>query len=406
MARKTTVIPQQGVNALPSLACALAGAVGLSTLLPNPAGATQYSLEYEVDSRYRYNDNVGLRPDDEVDVNGVVLSLPAKLSLEDERYTAYADGEVSTSKYDNSGYDSDDQRLYLGGEYRFERGGITANAGIDRSSTTDTAFLDNGVVGATADRVERYKANLGALRYLSLNSAVIAGLFYSENDYDTPRLVDNESRGGYLGLTHQYTENTTLQVRANASRFENDARIGVESDTVGLQVGFSTAFSEKLSASVLGGYSEVETEYFEVAGIDVPDDDTTSGWVMDSSLDYTGDRSTLSARLARNESASADGYLIVSNQLNLDYTYELTEHVKLFFGAIVGQRGALEDDIDNDRDYASGKIRGTYQLTEQWFLSGGYTYRYQDREQASGDAVSNLVDVSIVFRPNPRSWSR
>jgi hypothetical protein len=368
--------------------------------------ATQYSLEYGVDTRYQFNDNVGLRPDNEVDVNGVELALPAELSLSEEHYNAYARGEVSSSKYDDSGYNSDDQELELGGEYNFERGGIAANAALDRDSTTDTAFLDNGVVGATADRVERYTAGVNGLYYLSQSNALIGGLYYSQNDYDTPTLVDNENRGGYLGVSHQYTENTVLRLQANVGRFENDARIGVESDSVGLQAGFSTNFTENLTVSALGGYSEVETEYFRVAGLPVPEDDKTSGWILNSALEYTGDRSSISASFLRRETASADGYLIVNNQLEVEYNYQLTERIKLLLEVIGGNSGALDEDINNDRDYISGKVRSTYQLTEDWFVSAGYTHRYQDRERASGDANANIVDLSIIFKPNPLSWSR
>lgn len=391
---------------LPAMVRTLAGAAALASALPPVVHATQYSLEYEVDTRYNFNDNVGLRPDNEVDVNGVELALPAALSISEERYNAYARGEISSSKYDDSGYNSDDQELELGGEYKFERGGIKASAGIDRDSTTDTAFLDNGVVGATADRVERYTAGVNGLYYLSQSNALIGGVNYTQNDYDTPTLVDNESRGGYLGMSHQYTENTVVQLQAYVSRFENDARIGVESDSVGLQAGFSTNFTENLSVSALGGYSEVETEYFAVAGLPVPDDDDTSGWILNSALDYTGDRSSVRASFSRRETASADGYLIVNNQLEVEYDYQLTERVKVLLEVIAGNSGALNEDIDNDRDYASGKIRGTYQLTENWFLSAGYTHRYQDRERASGDASANIADVSIIFKPNPLSWSR
>jgi hypothetical protein len=73
---------------------------------------------------------------------------------------------------------------------------------------------------------------------------------------------------------------------------------------------------------------------------------------------------------------------------------------------IGGTSGALDEDINHDRDYSSGKVRSTSQLTEDWFVSAGYTHRYPDRERASGDANANIVDLSIIFKPNPRSWSR
>lgn len=386
----------------------LRATVGATTLIvfSLEADATQYSLEYGVETRYRYNDNVGLRPDDEVDVHGVQMSLPAKLTLADERYEFSADGEIASSKYDESGYNSDDQKLDLRGEYKFERGTLNANMGIDRDSTTQTAFLDNGVVGATADRVERYNAGTVGLYSLSQKYTAFTGLYYFENDYDTPRLVDNETAGGYVGLSSQYTEQTTLQLRANFSRFENGARLAVESDTVGFEAGFTTLYTERLTLSFLGGYNQVDTEYSADAGFEAPEDSDTSGWVVNTGVEYAGERSSIEGSFVRRETASADGFLIVSNQLKIDYRYNLTERSQIILEVIGGTSGALDEDFNNDRDYVSGSIRSRYRLTESWFLTGNYTYRYQDRERDPGDAVSNSVNIGILYKPNSLSWSR
>ena len=193
--------------------------------LPETGFATQYSLEYGVDTRYRYDDNVGLRPDDEIDVNGAIVSLPAKLTIAEERYNAYVDSKLTTSKYDESGYNSDDQMLNLGGEYGLERGLVTGMIGIDRSSTLETAFLDTGVVGATANRVEAYYANANTSYYLSPKYNFVAGASYRETDYDTNRFVDNQYAVLSLGIANQYTEKTSIIVQANANRFENEQSI-------------------------------------------------------------------------------------------------------------------------------------------------------------------------------------
>jgi len=383
----------------------VAGAT-LALVLPHDSFATQYSLEYGVESFYRSNDNVGLRPDNEVDVHGVEVAVPAVLELQDERYTAQLDGRIASTKYDDSGYDSDDQKLHAKGEYLLERGGFNGSVGINRDSTTETAFLDNGVVGASASRVEKYLANLGSLYSLAEDYTLTASISYRESNYHTDRLVDNETRAAYLGLIHQYTPKTSLQLQANVSRFENDARIGVESDGVGLQLGFNTQVTESFTVAMLGGYSEIDTQYFTPADVPARDDDSNTGWVLSSSLQYSGERSSIEASFQRQETASGDGYLIVSNRLRSEYSYKLTEQATLKLNFVAGNSGALDDAIKNDRDYAEGGVQLTYRFAESWYVSGRYKYRYQDRERAAGDAGGNLFLASISYRPKAITWSR
>lgn len=374
--------------------------------LPETGFATQYSLEYGVDTRYRYDDNVGLRPDDEIDVNGAIVSLPAKLTIAEERYNAYVDSKLTTSKYDESGYNSDDQMLNLGGEYGLERGLVTGMIGIDRSSTLETAFLDTGVVGATANRVEAYYANANTSYYLSPKYNFVAGASYRETDYDTNRFVDNQYAVLSLGIANQYTEKTSIIVQANANRFENDAFISIESDGLGLQVGFTTLFSERLKASMLGGYSYVETEYSAPEGITARDDDDSSSWVIDAEVEYENEQSYFSARFLRRESASGDGYLVFSNQANSKYGHRLSERLSFEISLIAGNSGALDDRINNDRDYIEGSTKLAYRLTESWYLSGRYVHRYQDRERDSGDANGNMFFATFTYKPNAISWAR
>lgn len=381
-------------------------ATSLSLCWPVTGLSTEYSLDYKVKSRYKYNDNIGLRPNSTIDVHGVKLSLPTELAIRDEQFKAAINCEISSSKYDESGYNSDDQLLRASGNYLLERGAIGGSIGIDRGSTTETEFLDTGVVGATASRVERVKAAGNTNYMLTENNSATASIQYSTTDYDTNRFVNNENILGIVGLAHQMNESTAIRLQGTASRFENDARLEVVSDTIGVQTGFDHTLTERLKVSILAGYTNVETDYSTDSELAAQDDDNTSGWTANGSLSYETQRSTLGATFVRTSRASGDGYLIVSNRLNVNYEYDLSERGELILELTAGSSGALDNRINNDRDYARGKLQLGYRLTQSWAVSAAYTYSYQDRERASGSADSNAIYATLTYHPNAIIWSR
>ncbi len=73
------------------------------------AQANEYSFEYGVEAGYEYNDNVRLTPEDELDISGGRLAIPATLTSRSERLNAQLIGELLFSRFDEDAWDSDDQ---------------------------------------------------------------------------------------------------------------------------------------------------------------------------------------------------------------------------------------------------------------------------------------------------------
>ena len=73
--------------------------------------AAEYSFTYGVTGDYEFNDNVGLNPDNKTEISGGQIATPFTLTSSSERLTASLGGELEFSRYDESGYDSDDQNL-------------------------------------------------------------------------------------------------------------------------------------------------------------------------------------------------------------------------------------------------------------------------------------------------------
>lgn len=368
--------------------------------------ANEYALEYSVKGRYQHTDNINLQPDFPIDLSGAEMILPATLTASSERLQASLLGSLSSSKYNESGYDSTDSNLQASADYRLERGTISGRAGYQRDSTQNTEFLDTGVVGFQSSRVEYATVGSSGTYNLTELNSLTAGANYRKSEYESPRFVNNENTSGYIGWIHQWTEDTNLQLQGTVSRFENEARIQVVSDSYGVQGGFTSNLTERLNVSALGGWTTTKTSYSASGLASLPDDDNTGGWVFNGSTNYQMNRSKLSANLVRSSVASGNGYLQVSTILNIEYLYDVSEKSRLTLGLTSGRNGALDSRIKNNRDFSRANVALSYQFSRSWSLVGTYVYSYQDRESQTESADSNTLYATLIFQPLRTIWSR
>ncbi len=56
------------------------------------------------------------------------------------------------------------------------------------------------------------------------------------------------------------------------------------------------------------------------------------------------------------------------------------------------------DGQGNDRDYARVDLSLRWMVTSTWFLRGGYSYIWEDRQTAVSDADNNQFFVSFGYR--------
>ncbi|MEM1152960.1 MAG: hypothetical protein AAGI44_02400 [Pseudomonadota bacterium] len=371
-----------------------------------PAFSNEYSLDYRATARYEHNDNVTLRPEDSVEISGAKASLPITFRARSDRMDASVLLNIESAKYDVSSYDSDDQNLQGKASYQFERGQLEGNAGFKRDSTRDSEFLDTGAIGLRAVRRENGTLGGSGSYMLTERNGLIAGADYSDVTFAGERYVDYQYVSGYGGWLHNWSERIGLRLQAYASHYENESEIKVSSETLGLQAGFETQITERLSAFLLAGYVNVDTEYSTNLPVAVPLNDSQGAFQGEGSLEYEEERYQLSLELYSGSRPSADGFLLQATQLDMTYRYLLSKRSRFDLTLIAGNSDALDKRIANNRDYFRGEIRLDYRLAQAWYVAGTYIYSYQDREVFPGSADSNAVYLSVEYRPGKRSWSR
>ncbi|MFT5047297.1 MAG: hypothetical protein ACI8UP_004290, partial [Porticoccaceae bacterium] len=368
--------------------------------------ATEYSLNYNVISKYEFNDNIRLSNADEINISGGTLSLPATLTMRTERLNTSLLGELASAKYNESGYDSSYQNLQANATYGFESGELSGYSGYKRDSTMSSEFLDTGIVGLTALRQDSASAGVSGFHMFNEQNGLSAGASYSDIDYTSTRLQNYEYTTAYAGWLHHWSERTQLRLQAYGNRYESGNIIEVESDSLGVQAGFDSQFSERFSVSLLAGLINVDTDYSTDLVLATPEDENTDTYLIKGSLNYRLERHEFSTNVNSSTSPSGDGYLLKNDQMDVNYRHRVSERSRFDLDLLAGRNGSLASRINNDRDYARLKLSLNYRFSSTWYIAGSYARSYQDSERADSKAESNAVYASLVYQPDKYVWSR
>lgn len=432
--------------------------VGLSI----QSAAKEYSVETILRAGGEYDDNVRLG-EEEIDIAGVVVSPELNFGVRTERLEVALNTALDFAHFDRSKYNSDDQDIALTSVYAFEYNVFKASAQLKRDSTRTSEVLDTGNIGGQAERRESESFALAWQHLFTEKQSLELSASYAKVDNEAVRLSDYDYSGVNAAYTFVLSDRTRFIAQLVANRFESDTfrlvQFGqsengavcipnssfvvgesivvidelcppfvaaeIRQDTYGMNVGVERVVTEKLLFSIAVGANYVESSYDSQgaddfsgrSGLDLltgleDEDDTT--FFLSSSLDYTGERTTLNLSFSSNTNPSSNGYLLLSNQLLLNLNYRLSERSNVFARLDFIDSGALGDVVDslgqpvnsNDRTYGAASAGASYRLTEAWYIEASYRFRAQDREFLDDIAKSNALFFKIAYKPHKNTWSR
>ena len=435
-----------GKSAVAVVALAAAGALSAVEYSVKPYGAVQYS----------HDDNFRLIPDNEFvrqgrSLWGETYSAGALAAASEQNWALSLDLDLEFERFNQEDFDSDNQFATFNWNWRTEKQLWDLKIDLDRDSIRSSTVEDTGIV--VAGRSEIYSVNPTWQYYFTERAyAGITGN-WSTGKYDDEfnQLVGYDYNQGEVFTGYAVNEQLTLNAYALGSRYQSEENelfgfvynpfaIGgpatfpfqqnyvTETKTRGFGLGFDYRFNETLTTSFSAGRQRNTTEYLDIEDVNglcpglesnpflisltsnlcEPFEGDGKLTIYSASVDWQGERQTISASYDDRDKPSSNGYLQKTKTFRFDWRYNFTEKQNLKLELLW-----IETDVDSDnvlaadrgtRDYGSARLRYGYQIFQDWWLSLSYQYRTQDRESYTEKAESHVGYASINYRPKKWLW--
>lgn len=229
------------------------------------------------------------------------------------------------------------------------------------------------------------------------------------------RLQDVSYDGGVLTTRSDFTEGalgtqyvrrlderSTLTGGAQVSRFEAD-RNGNETDTVGVELGFTRSLSALWSLNLSIGAQSSDATFIDVDGLLTTraEDNATFGL----GLRKRSELARLNVDVLRNVSPDSFGFLAVRNQIRLTMSRQMSPNLNGLLAVRAINTDGAGDDGARDRSFGRLELGLDWALAELWslFVEYGYSTRQDEfTDRASVDARSNTFSLGFMYRGRAR----
>jgi hypothetical protein len=400
--------PRTRAARVASLFATLTASVGV-------AQAAQTYIQPQVDVRAENNDNFDLVPEGspDSDVYGFIVDAQALIGIATPRSDTSIRPRLKFQEYpDRDDLERVEAFLDMRSDYRWERSNFLFTGRYSRqdSYNADTPSgefdpLDPNY-GQNPGSVQvllgetRTKVDLIPKYEYELNERVTLGAQFgyeivrydadgtqSNTDYDFA-IVDGFARWALTPVS-----DVTVGAYASSYEAQDDT---TETDAYGGRLGYDYRWSEMVGFEAMLFYEQNDTTDF----VPVRFEDTTSNWGGQLTAYREQEVSSWRFTLSRKYIPTGDGGKAESDQLRLQYDRDLSERLSLRGAGRYESRNSLSTTSGGgaDRDYARADLFVQWFMTETWYVRGGYSYIWVDRENASSSADNNQLFVSAGYR--------
>lgn len=381
------------------------------------AMAAEWLVEPLLDLGLRYDDNIGLDPDNAEEVRAITVGAGAQFSRNTEVSRTRARALFSYVDYDEL-RDRDQQLLELASRYRAQRHvlGLTASLRRDTTFTVrgdeviedgDVIIIDPDVtdgiegpdlpdVGVAAVQIRRDRIILRPTWEYDLTRRTAIGLGYrlydvSYDDEPGADLVDHTTHAVEGRFIYRLAPNRTISAVVEAARFEADER-DARTDNISLLAVYDHAFSPVLRTSFSLGARDSS---IEEPGVD----ESSSGVILRASLTRDLEAGRISLRAGRDVRPSGVGEVVETDRVEANFARDLTPRLTFVMSGTAFKLRSVRDDGGGsaDRDYFRIQPGLRYALTRNMEVEASYRYRWQDRETDPGSAESNSVMLRLRY---------
>lgn len=376
------------------------------------AHAADTYVQPQLDLRYEANDNLGLDPveDSDSDAQGYIADFQALIGVATPRSDTSFRPRVRYQDYVDRDFENFEAFLDLKSDYRWERARLRTFGRYSRedSYNADTQggeFDPDDPDVPTDPGSDEHQIGEIRTRFqiapevsfeVSERTALGAAFEYQAVRFDSAG-VETRDDYNYVGgsgfVSWALDPISKLRFGAYANRYEiTDG--STETDATGGLVEYERRWTENsgIRAGVFYERDE-QTDFFPLPG-----EETSSNWGGTILGFWEGEVSKWRYSIGRSIVGTGGRSKSELDQLKLQYERNLTERL-LFTGAgrLESRNSIASVEQANDRDFARADLTLRWMLSRTWYVEGGYSYLWEDREIEEGDASNNKLFISFGY---------
>jgi len=227
-------------------------------------------------------------------------------------------------------------------------------------------------------------------------SATLQAADYSPDDPSSH--VDFRYYEGKGFARWSLTQRSDVSVGGFGSKY---SATNYDSDTTsyGISTDIETNWSQILDSALRLSYQHSDIQRTEPTVFE----DSTNGWSAILETTYKGQLSRLQTSLGRSITPSGGGGLYNSDNVRMQYEYDLTERLEFTTAARYLHNHALSKDIgNNDREYTRAELGLKWKFAPTWYLEAGYEYTWQKYKLDPSSAEDNSFAIRFGYEGLPR----
>jgi hypothetical protein len=346
-------------------------------LSPNQADALVLLQQATVATDVEYDSNTGLTSSNEQSVWRYTVSPKYAVSAVDDRTKWFATAGLNLQQSSNNAVSGSrqDPAVSAGWEYQFEKSTLNITADYTKSSSRLNEFITSGIVDKDGSLTSKsISASWGTQRSDRLGLSVASQ--YLKTDYNSSVFTNSTTKSISTSLTYELNDKVKPFIQVGVAQL-NSARATARS-TISKTYLLGSTFDIKpqLKMSVSLGLNQQQ-----IAG---------NGWVANTTLNYIEEKYLVRAILSRNVAPSGLGDFQKTNNLTLNYSYELSDKARVGTDFIWNMNGATNGS-------ETRQLTGWYSKELSDFWQFKLSLNLKDLKNNSQSANASIFGVSFIY---------
>jgi hypothetical protein len=398
-------------------------AFGLGPLILAPTAKAAWEAVPEISVTASRNDNILLDEANSNSSSRADVSASLELINQGEQGNFYIRPRVFSDTYFGSSptideYGTTDLFLDAGGRYNGQRIRSQLRARYEERSLINSEFLDALPENPDLDLGEEFTdPDTGRLIFfdetrerfdlrgnfdvsLSERTQMRFELRQQDVSYtgpETSRRSDFDTTSLSIGATRQTSENSSLYVRALASRFQA-TRIDNTTDTVGIAATFTRPLSQIWTLDITAGMTDSSYDFLDNSLQRVSDSKTSP--MLGLRFRRRAERTNWNIDLQHQVQPVGNGFVSSRDEIRSYVDRRFSERLSGRFGLVYIVTSSLGDvAVQDDRDYSTLDFSVEWAIKPRLFLVAGLNSRLQKFVNESGETESSeQIRIGIRYR--------